>query len=334
MNIYDAVDRYLREGKKGMLATVVNKAGAAPREAGAKMLIGEDRQFIGTIGGGKLEAEVINEALKTMDTTLTRLIHITMDAETVTSEGILCGGNVDVLLEPILARHGEVYAGGRECERKGTSAILLTRLKTLPIQKSLIGRNGVVWGDGLSEHEIAELRDFWTEKRFHFTYNETMIEPIAVSSDLYIFGAGHISQFLSKVARMVDFTVTVIDDREEFANRERFPEADHIIVEDFREVFDRLDFSRAAYIVIVTRGHNHDALVLQKSIEKPTQYIGMIGSRRKIHMVFDYLKERGVEEKILKSVHAPVGLNINSETPQEIAVSIVAELIDVRGGSR
>jgi xanthine dehydrogenase accessory factor len=130
---------------------------------------------------------------------------------------------------------------------------------------------------------------------------------------------------------MVDFNVTVIDDREEFANRERFPEADRIIIEDFDKAFSRIDFSCESYLVIVTRGHSHDALVLEKSIDHPTRYIGMIGSKRKVRMVLDYLREKGVNEEVLGSVHAPIGLAINSETPQEIAISIVAELIQVRG---
>jgi xanthine dehydrogenase accessory factor len=124
--------------------------------------------------------------------------------------------------------------------------------------------------------------------------------------------------------------VTVIDDRQEFANRERFPEAREVIVEDFRSVFERLHFSGREYVAILTRGHKHDALVLEEAMKKPTRYIGMIGSRRKTRLIYDHLKRKGVPAEALKSVHAPIGLNIQAETPQEIAVSIVAELIDVK----
>ena len=331
MSIYDSVARYLDEGKKGMVATVVYKAGAAPREEGAKMFVGEDQKFYGTIGGGRLEAEVIDEALKSMNTTVARLIHIRMDAKAVADEGMLCGGNVDVLLEPVLDKHKEIYEGIGECEKQGIGAVLVTRFKKTPIQKSLINRNGVVWGDDIGKDEIAELRDFWNENRVRFVNDDTVVEPLLALANLYIFGAGHVSQFLSKVAKMVDFNVTIIDDRAEFANRERFPEADNIFVEDFNDVFNHLDFSLKPYLVIVTRGHSHDALVLEKSIEQPTRYIGMIGSKRKIRMVLDYLREKGVKKAILESVHAPIGIDISSETPQEIAISIVAELIQIRG---
>jgi xanthine dehydrogenase accessory factor len=129
---------------------------------------------------------------------------------------------------------------------------------------------------------------------------------------------------------MADFSVTVIDDRQDFANRERFPEAREVIVDDFHNVFDRLDFSGREYIAILTRGHKHDALVLEKVMMKPTRYVGMIGSRRKTRLVFDHLKEKGIPEDALKSVHAPIGIDIEAETPQEIAVSIVAQLIEVK----
>jgi xanthine dehydrogenase accessory factor len=329
--MYEVILKYLSSGKKGMVATVVNKAGAAPREEGAKMFVGWDKMCIGTIGGGKLEAQVIDEALKSMDMTEVRFVNIRMDAKAVADDGMLCGGNVDVLLEPILERNREVYEGLKECEKKGISAVLVTRLNKTPIQKTLVGRNGGIWGDRIGEDEIADLRDFWNEKRIRFSDDDTLVEPVLAFSNLYIFGAGHVSQFLSKVAKMVDFNVTVIDDRAEFANRERFPEADNIIAEDFNEAFKFLDFSREPYLVIVTRGHRHDALVLEKSIEYKTHYIGMIGSKRKVQMVLDYLRQKGVKQDVLESIHAPIGLAINSETPQEIAISIVAQLIQARG---
>jgi xanthine dehydrogenase accessory factor len=260
-----------------------------------------------------------------------RLLHFRMDAKAVADEGMLCGGNVDVLLEQVLDRHKEVYEGIRECEKKGVRTVLVTRFKKAFLQKSLIEHNGAVWGDSIGKDEAAELGDFWDENRVRLVGNDTVVEPLLALSNLYIFGAGHVSQFLSKVAKMVDFNVTIIDDRAEFANRERFPEADNVIVEDFNEVFNHLDFSRKPYLVIVTRGHSHDALVLEKSIGQLTRYIGMIGSKRKVRMVLDYLREKGIKKEILESVHAPIGFDINSETPQEIAISIVAELIQIRG---
>jgi xanthine dehydrogenase accessory factor len=147
---------------------------------------------------------------------------------------------------------------------------------------------------------------------------------------LIIFGGGHISFFLARIGKMVDFRVTIIDDRPEFANAERFPEADETIAEEIAAVTKRLDINSSSYIVIVTRGHQKDTQVLQWAATTPAGYIGMIGSKRKIHTVFSYLKTKGISQEQLDHVHTPIGLPIGAETPEEIAVSIMAEIIQVR----
>ncbi len=157
-----------------------------------------------------------------------------------------------------------------------------------------------------------------------------VVELVAVPPHLYIFGAGHVSRYISMTAKMAEFDVTVIDDRESFANKERFPEADEIIVEEFEPLFRHLSMEPDSYAVIVTRGHAHDALVLEEVLKKPCKYVGMIGSKRKTQIVFDHLKASGVDGSTLQQVHAPIGIEIDAETPQEIAVSIVAELIKAR----
>lgn len=333
MSMYETILRYLKERKRGILATVVARAGAAPRDVGAKMLVGEDGMF-GTIGGGTLEAWVIEEAVKSMDDGEARLLHFRMNAQAVADEGMLCGGDVDVLLEPLLARYEDVYQAAQECEKKGLRSLLVTRFSKNPPRKSLLDHQGKVWGDELSPDDISTLRAYWHESHVRLLPDQTVIEPVTGYATLYIFGAGHVSQFLSKVAKMVDFKVTIIDDRAEFANRERFPEADTVLVEDFAQAFERLDFSCEPYVVIVTRGHSHDALVLEKSISRPVRYIGMIGSKRKVRIVLEHLEKKGVKKELIESVHAPIGIDINSETPQEIAISIVAELIRERGRKR
>ena len=129
---------------------------------------------------------------------------------------------------------------------------------------------------------------------------------------------------------MVGFNVVVVDDRHDFANRERFPEAHEIIVEEFQDVFKRLHFHGNEYVAVLTRGHKHDAYVLEEVLKMPTHYVGMIGSRRKAKLIFDHLSEKGVDKDTISSVHAPIGLKIEAETPQEIAVSIVGQLIEVK----
>ena len=177
---------------------------------------------------------------------------------------------------------------------------------------------------------MISLRNHFTDTK-PVVFDGVVIESLQVSSLLYIFGAGHVSQYIAKIAKLVDFYVVVADDRAEFANRERFPEADEIIVDDFRHIFDRVKFTGAEFVAIVTRGHAYDADVLKETLRRQVRYVGMIGSRRKVKIVFDYMRKCGFDEKTIESIHAPIGLSIHAETPQEIAVSIVAELIQVRG---
>ena len=159
---------------------------------------------------------------------------------------------------------------------------------------------------------------------------EIFVEPILPPANLYIFGAGHVAVSLYRVARIAGFDVTVIDDREAYANRERFPEAQQVIVEDFDKATARLSPGEASYIVIVTRGHRDDMRMLRWAVQTTARYVGMIGSRRKTITIFKELQQEGLPAHLFDRVHAPVGLDIGAITPEEIAVSIAAELIATR----
>lgn len=158
---------------------------------------------------------------------------------------------------------------------------------------------------------------------------DVYIEPILPLSTLYIFGGGHISFALARLAKIIEFRVVVIDDRKEYANPERFPEADQTIADAYPNTFSQISVDQFSYIVILTRGHVHDQTVLEWAITTNAQYIGMIGSRKKIRTIYDNLITKGVKEDNLKRVHAPIGLDIKAETPEEIAVSIIAEIVQV-----
>jgi xanthine dehydrogenase accessory factor len=160
---------------------------------------------------------------------------------------------------------------------------------------------------------------------------EFLVEPLCSEPTVYLFGAGHVSEQIAPLARKVQFKVVVLDDRDMFANRDRFPEADEIIVSPFETCFDRLPIDESSYIIIVTRGHLYDGVVLEQAVKTKARYIGMIGSRKKIRVLYQNLIEKGVARETLEQVRAPIGLEIHSETPEEIAVSIVAQLIQVRG---
>jgi xanthine dehydrogenase accessory factor len=159
---------------------------------------------------------------------------------------------------------------------------------------------------------------------------DVFIEPLLPEPRLLIFGAGHISKALALMARPCGFRVTIIDDREEFAKKERFPEADEIVLSDFGSVFEKIEPDFNSFLVIVTSSHKSDEIVLRESLKKPHRYVGMIGSKKKVKTVFDSLKSRGVDEEKLAGVHSPIGLEIGARTPAEIGVSILAEMIRVR----
>ncbi len=330
-SLYGKAVEYFSTGKRGALVTIIEKAGPAPREKGAKMFVGNDGQSFGTIGGGLVEAEAIEVARQVLETGKMRRLQVRMNAREVESEGMLCGGDVDILIEPLHESMISLYEEICRHEGKDRKGVVVTALAGDMPEKSLIsGTGGDVYGAPLSV-ERAEMFLSLRSGPGPLVSHGYLIEPLMQGSKLFIFGAGHVSQYVSRIAHMVGFSVTIIDDREEFANKSRFPEAHQVVVSPFDETFTSLDFNGDVYIVIVTRGHSHDALVLEKSLKVGARYIGMIGSKRKVAIVFDHLGKKGVRPEELKDVYAPIGLSINSETPEEIGVSIVAQLIKVRG---
>jgi len=159
------------------------------------------------------------------------------------------------------------------------------------------------------------------------------LEPLKIAPDLIIFGAGHISTELSKIAKMLGFTTTVVDNRPEFANKERLPWADRIIANDYHKALQELIFSDTTYLVILTHRHAHDFEILEYCVKQSFLYLGMIGSRKKVAKAFQQLREKDIDEETFKRIHAPIGIDIGAETPEEIAVAIAAELVAVRSGT-
>ena len=252
-DIYQEIVRIRDEGGEAALVTIVSAAGSTPREEGAKMLVRADGSILGTIGGGSLEAQLIKEAINVIGQGKPKQLHFSLTAKEVEAEGMLCGGEVEAFIEPILS-----------------------------------------------------------------------------SPTLYIFGGGHISLPLARMGKLLGFKIAVVDDRAEFANADRFPEADTVLAEDFSKSFPRLKVDKSSYIVIVTRNHQYDDIVLEWAVGTKAKYIGMIGSKTKTRAIFSHLLSKGIAKEKLDRVHAPIGLEINAQTPEEIAVSILAEIIKVR----
>jgi len=204
-------------------------------------------------------------------------------------------------------------------------------------------------GGGCVEAEVwnAAREVIETEKPRHLSFNlgqdaaydnglicggqlDVFVEPVIPPPHAFIFGAGHISKSLAKVAALAGFSTTIIDNRDTFANRERFPEADEIFAEEYEEVFPKLSINELSYLIIVTRGHRDDMRVLKLAVATEARYVAMIGSKRKVISVVKELEQEGIARERIERIHAPMGLEIGAIAPEEIAISVAAEMIAVR----
>ena len=253
--VFRAVSRALDDGEPAALVTVVATGGSTPQRVGAKMLVFADGRIVGTIGGGCYENDAFWKARDAIASRKPLLLHYELSDDFAEESGLICGGQMDVYIEPI--------------------------------------------------------------------------EP---SPELYIVGAGHVGFHLARLAHEVGFRVHVVDDREKFANADRFPHAAEVVADDIPAWLARTPLPPHAYAVIVTRGHVNDLEALRALVARELRYLGLIGSRAKVARVYDALVADGVAAERLASVHAPIGLDIGAVTPQEIAVSILAELIAVKHG--
>ena len=346
-DIYSEIIRGLEKKEKLVLATLITRVGSAPRAVGAKYLIKGDGTSAGSIGGGCVEAEVWQEAQKAMEKREGRILHFELTSEQLAEGGLICGGNINIFLEPLKEEFLDIYQEVARIKQRGGSAILATLVSVDGAfskeegSKALMKTSGEKVGfllGGLEKKILKEGEVLLKEKRPRVLVLssenrrvEILLEPIFSEPTIYLFGGGHVSEQVAPLAKKVHFKVVVIDDREMFANRERFPEADEVIVSEFERCFDGLNIDDSSYIVIVTRGHLYDGFVLEQAVKSRARYIGMIGSKKKIRTLYQNLMEKGMAKETLDRVHAPIGIDINSETPEEIAVSIVAELIKVRG---
>jgi len=350
-DIYSEIVKALENKEKLALATLITRVGSAPRAVGAKYLVKGDGTSSGSIGGGCVEAEVWQEAQKVMEKGGGKVLHFELTSEQLAEGGLICGGNINIFLEPIREELLNIYKEAARIRQKGGAAILATLVSvdgdfpkgegSKVLMKTSGGKVGSLLGGVELEKKILKegkviLREKKPKVLVLSSGNrrmEILLEPFFSEPTVYIFGGGHVSEQLAPLVKKVHFKVVVIDDREMFANRERFPEVDEVIVSEFEKCFDQLNIDDSSYIVIVTRGHLYDGFVLQQALKTNARYIGMIGSKKKIRTLYDNLMGKGMTKEILDRVYAPIGIDINSETPEEIAVSIVAELIKVRGES-
>lgn len=340
--LIETVLKAIEEGRSAALVTPVATEGSLPTGHHARMLVYEDGTSVGTVGGGRMEGEILEVARQTAHEGKPRLIHFALTAEDALADGLLCGGQATFFVEPLEGADVAPFAAMQQMLEIGSSGIEAVRL----VEGESV-RRIVVWKDGTAvgtlgeealdravivqaEEVIADNSASVEEMHTDEVQVSVFLQALQRRPTVFIFGGGHVGLALARLVPTTGMRVVVIDDRPEFCSRERFPMADGLHVRDFSNAVDGLPIDELAYVVVMTRGHKWDREVVAQALRTKAGYIGMIGSRRKIALTWKALKEEGFTEADLARVHAPIGLDIGGDTPGEIAVSIMAELIEVR----
>ena len=359
--LFQEIIHELESGETVALATIIKRKGSVPREVGAKMLVHRGGTISGTVGGGCGEAEVWRSALNVIDTKRPTIVQVDLTEEIAMESQGVCGGIFDVFVQPWHNSLPPGQPGMRDLASEINGSLEGERAVVLA---SIIAAGGA-WrpciGQHMLVHENSEtlgtlmLPD--AQEGLGFQLNESaqkaiaagkphiekisgsanawaeiFIEPFVPDPVLLIAGAGHIAAPLASLAHLMNFSVSVTDDRASFASRERFPTAKQLLVGDIESTLKNYPITPRTHIVLVTRAHAHDVQGLRTIIDSPAAYIGMIGSQRRVWAVFKLLHEEGVPAEKLARVRAPIGLDLGGSTPEEIALCIMAEIIKLRHG--
>lgn len=328
----------LEQCQPAVRAVILTQEGSTPRSAGSRMLLAREghglRIAAGTVGGGLVEARVMARAAQLFEEGGRAVESFDLTGELAAGADMICGGRLRIFLERVEADDLALYRGLAASLARGERALLVTPLGE--------GRSTVLAGEGhgmgaqLPPEVERAVRDLGAGINAPVLLAESgaqlAVEPWTGASPLAIIGAGHVSRATAQVAAIAGFEVLVLDDRPDFASAERFPQAKTRVLADFSDTLADVPCGPGAFLVIVTRGHVHDADVLAQALRTRAGYVGMIGSRRKRDAVYERLRGLGFGDADFARVHCPIGLDIGAETPEEIAVSIVAELIQARAG--
>jgi xanthine dehydrogenase accessory factor len=350
-NIYKSYIEVQYSGQALVLATVVRTQGSTPQKPGSTALIGAGGIIAGTVGGGVSEGRVQSAALAIAETGKTALLEFNLANEISDKQEAICGGYATILLDADPACSARCFEEMLRSISNGRAGVLFTSLRGERTDSISIERSWIEVSDGIQEHIQDELKpeiaglissgDIYgfAERKIISAGEESSIscflQPFFPPEKLVIAGAGHIGKVLAHLGSLLDFEVTVADDRIEYANKENIPDADHLVVGDIGAAMDSLAVGEKTYVVIVTRGHKDDALALKPCIGRKLAYTGMIGSSMKVaSMRDDFLAKGWVTEEQWSLIHTPVGLPIGSQSVGEIAVSIAAELVLVRNSRK
>ncbi|MBU2551887.1 MAG: XdhC family protein [Proteobacteria bacterium] len=345
IRLAETITERLDRNEAVVVATIVGRQGSTPRPAGAKIVVPAAGNFVGTIGGGLFEARVVERARQVLARGRPAFMSFDLDYAEVGGKEEAPGGRLEVFLDLIEPGEADrmVFSAWHDELVAGRPAFLVTAIQgndpePLRVHHALIHASGARTGDlpvppETVEAVLDEARAAGSTRVRTREETTWIVEPAARAQTAYIVGAGHVSRPTAHVAAMTGFRVVVLDDRPEFAHAARFPDAARVrVVPGYERVLADFPVDEDAFIVIVTRGHLHDKAALAQALKTPAGYIGMIGSRKKRDAIYQALIEEGFTPQDLDRVHSPIGLDIGAETPEEIAISIVSEMVRDRAG--
>lgn len=341
--------KQLHDGHPIVMATVVRTSGSTPQKPGAKLLVREDGSAVGTLGGGCVEGDIWFAArtlLKDGGGSLMR--DYVLNEDLAAQDGLVCGGTMYFLIDPIRSADEllpfaqevvDAYEGGLPVA-VGTVMVAPEGAGVSVGSKILVRENGTFKGTlgeaALDEDAVRRARNLMAMGKQEYVVSESgteyFLEAYTTPPKMIIAGGGHVGKALAPIARSVGFNIVVIDDRPEFSSPERFPEADEVITDNFVSALENMPINANTFIVIATRGHRYDDVALEAATRTKASYIALLGSRRKTILIYEALLQRGVPIDRIREIRAPSGLGIGARTPEEIAVSIVAEMLMFRLG--
>ena len=345
--IQGAIDD-LKEGQPCVLATVVRTKGSTPQKAGAMLLVRQDGSGLGTLGGGCVEGDIwfaAKEILRLNGGAEFKDYYLNEDI--AARDGLVCGGTMYFYLEPFRDQEDfvsmgseivEAYDGGQPVSlatvvnAKDGGPALGSKL-LLRTDGSVAGTLGNAEVDAQAIEVAQKVADIGASESFNLADStEVFVEGFTTPPTLVMVGGGHVGKATADLAYSLGYRVYLVDDRPEFCNEERFPYAEERVVETYDKWTDHLDLNVNTFVVVATRGHRYDDMALESALKTRARYIGVLGSRRKTIMIFRRLLQQGVPLERIKEVYAPIGLNIGALEPEELAVSIMSEIIMVRRG--
>jgi xanthine dehydrogenase accessory factor len=330
--------RLLERGERFVVATMVDAHGSTPQRVGARLLVRADGSTVGTLGGGCIEAEVWERARLALADGQPLSLDFELNEDIAVDYGLACGGTERIFVDPTFSARDLPLA--REMLRATTGA-------SRGVVVTVVGGNDgpsasklAVWDDGRSDGDLGDAHADAAQLATRLleaprpksalvklpggaeAFADVFIEP----PEVVIVGAGHVGLAVARVASTLGYRMTVIDDRADFANGERFPDAAEVIADDIESAIDGHPMTRNSAVVIVTRGHKYDYQALSAAARSDAGYVGLMGSRRKVTLIYRQLMADGITPERLRDIHAPIGLDIGAVSPEEIAVSIMAEI--------